>query len=204
MWNYQRIRVIPAAIRPGDCSKRSNVCSKYNSTSSIHWYALMFHNSNYVHIFHTPYMIPKIVVWVMKHQCIRMDRARWVVLGTHIGTVSWANHRWNYLNRLLASPTSLSHLFVSREKRWDNICHTVLKGLNSYITLLRNKRLMRKASIFKVINIWFSYGIPIGSRRKLSDYLGYPVGSDEILARDSSSWVISDAARDLLRSDGLG
>jgi hypothetical protein len=121
--------------------------------------------------------------------------------------------------------------FSAEKNRWDNICRTVLKGLNSYISLLRNRRLMRKASNFKVINIWFSYGIPIGSRRilqfprysdyriqlseivgsdirqlpvgfrfqgirqlptgscrKLSDYLGFPVGSDGIRAWDFSSW----------------
>ena len=99
---------------------------------------------------------------------------------------------------------------------------------------------MRKASNFKVINIWFTYGIPIGSRRilqfprysdyriqlseivgsdirqlpvgfrfqgirqlptgscrnlsdscrKLSDHLGFPVGSDGIRAWDFSSWDI--------------
>jgi len=76
--------------------------------------------------------------------------------------------------------------FSAEKNRWDNICRTVLKGLNSYISLLRNRRLMRKASNFKVINIWFSYRIPIGSRRILqfpwdSDYriqLSEIVGSD--------------------------
>jgi hypothetical protein len=70
---------------------------------------------------------------------------------------------------------TLSPLFYSREKRSDNIRRTVLKGLNSHISLLRNKRLMRKESIFKVINIGFIYGIPIRSRRivhfpRYSDY----------------------------------
>ncbi len=77
---------------------------------------------------------------------------------------------------------------------------------------------MREASIFEVINTWFNYEIPIGSRRILhfprysdyriqlseivgsdirqlpvgfvSDYLGFPVGSDGIRAWDFSSWAI--------------
>ncbi len=80
----------------------------------------------------------------------------------------------------------MSPLFYSRDKRSDNICRTVLKGLNSHISLLRNKRLMRKASIFKVINIWFIYEIPIGSRRILHfpRYSDYRIQLSEIVGSD--------------------
>jgi hypothetical protein len=45
---------------------------------------------------------------------------------------------------------------------------------------------MRKASNFKVINIWFSYGIPIGSRRILQfpRYSDYRIQLSEIVGSD--------------------
>jgi hypothetical protein len=44
---WHPIRVITPPIRPETCSKRSNACFKYNSTSSIQWYAQISHSSNY-------------------------------------------------------------------------------------------------------------------------------------------------------------
>ncbi len=45
----------------------------------------------------------KIILWVIENLSIPLDRARRVVLGTHIGTLgtgSWANLCWKYSNRL--------------------------------------------------------------------------------------------------------
>ncbi len=44
---WHPIRVIPASIRLGSSSRRSNACSKYSSTSSIHWYVQILYSSNY-------------------------------------------------------------------------------------------------------------------------------------------------------------